>query len=513
MRINVAIVFFICLSMSVHAQLYKVELEGKYLPAKVIFGDGAVVEVEMMYQQPEFFKNPQYKFKLKRDGNDYNHSGGIEAFMIDNNVWALRNVKGQDQFVVLTRQGVIEEFQYIINGKFGEDKTEVYVIVGERAKTMTRNNLKNESVEGTVSAEKVKEWISDSPEVVEDLRLAELDAASAKGEGTGTSSTQSAAPAKKGLVGMIEKGVAKENEAKKEAATHVNYGRIMNNYNVSYEQRNPGKIKYYFSPSMTWEYLPKKAKSQEELKAEKQAALDKLFTSRSSSVSPALASAKDNVPVKKETFDAKIKRIKTDGNKIGVRFILMPARTVQLESGTMQMASTIQVEGEYLDESLKAAGQQFVDELNQLFNTTDFELININDIPYREVKVMGSMTRVDDWWATKYKVVFAYTLDPRLEPGSQDSGGKVQWTVTVNMLQSLIATEYIGPISSTKQDILTQVLNMGGFRTPTYAQEEEIKDPKEMYEKTVTKLGTPMLDKVKAERTAGVAKVMKKLGE
>lgn len=513
MRTVVTALFMICFGMLGYAQLYKVELEGKYLPAKIIFGNGVVEDVEMMYRQPEFFKNPQHKFKLKKDGNDYSHSGGIEAFMIDNNIWALRNVKGQNQFVVLTRQGAIEQFQYIINGKFGEDKTEFYVVTGERSKLITRNNLKNQSVEGAIGGEKIKEWIADSPEVMEDLRVAEEEAASAKGEMTGTSSTQSSAPAKKGLVGMIEKGVAKENEAKKEAAATVNYGRIINNYNVSYEQRNPGKIKYYFSPSMSWEYLPKKVKSQEELKAEKQAAMDKLYANRPSSVSPALASAKDNVPVKKETFDAKIKRIKSDGNKIGVRLILMPARTVQVESGTMQMAPTPQVEGEYMDESLMAAGQQFVDELNQLFNTTDFELIDINTIPYREVKVLGNTTRVDDWWATKYKVVFAYTLDPRLEPGNQNAGGKIQWTVTVNMLQSLVATEYIGPVSSTKQDILTQILNMGGFRTPVYAQEEEIKDPKEMYEKTVAKLGMPILDKVKTERADGLAKVTKKLAE
>jgi len=513
MRSIVIIAFCVCLTMAAQAQLYKVELEGKYLPAKVIFGDGAVVEVEMMYQQPEFFKNPQNKFKLKRDGNDYSHTGGIEAFLIDNNVWALRNVSGQNQFVVLNRQGAVEQFQYIINGKFGEVKSEFYVVVGERSKTITRNNLKNESVEGDVSGEKIKEWIADSPEVVEDLRLAEEAAALAKGEMTAASGTQTATPAKKGLVGMIEKGVAKENEAKKEAATSVNYGRIINNYNVSYEQRNPGKIKYYFSPSMTWEYLPKKAKTQEELKAEKQAALDKLYANRSSSVSPEYASAKDNVPVKKETFDAKIKRIKADGNKIGVRLVVLPARTVQPESGTTQVTPTMQVEGEYMDESLMAAGQQFVDELNQLFNTTDFELIDMRNIPYREVKVVGTTTRIDDWWATKYKVVFAYTLDPRLEPAYQNSGGKTQWTVAVNMLQSLIATEYIGANNATKQDILTQILNMGGFRTPVYAQEEEIKDPKEMYEKAVMKLGMPMLDKVKTERADGLAKVTKKLVE
>lgn len=366
-------------------------------------------------------------------------------------------------------------------------------------------------VEGEPSLEKLKEWIADSPEAVEDLRLAEA-AASAATSSAGGSTTPADQPAKKGLMGAIEKQAANDAQSKNVTASSVDIGRIINNYNVGYEQRNPGKISYYWAPNMYYINLPAKAKSQAELKAEKQAAIDKVYANRSSTVSSEMTSAKDNVPVKKETFDAKIKRIKADGNKIGVRLIVMPARTVQLQSGTMQMAATPQLEGEYLDESLKAAGQQFVDELNIAFNTTDFELIDMDAIPYRVVKILGSPTRMDDWWATKYKVVFAYTLEPRLEPGSQNADGKAEWLGAVNMLQSLIVTEYIGASSSTKQDILTQILNMGGFRTPNYTHDVEIKDPKEMYEKSVEKLGMPMLDKVKETRAEGIAKVAKKLG-
>lgn len=234
--------------------------------------------------------------------------------------------------------------------------------------------------------------------------------------------------------------------------------------------------------------------------------LDDSFAGRPETVSPEIASAKDNVPVKKETFRAKMNRITADGNKIGVYFKLLPARTVQQQTGTIALSNVTEVEGVYVDESLRQAGQQFADELNQAYNTTHFELIDISQIPYREVKVLGQKTRIDDWWPTKYKVVFFYTLDPRLEPVSGS-----EFTATLNVLQSLVVTEFIGGPTNNKQDILTQILNMGGFRTSPYTQGEELKDPKEIYEKTLTKLGMPVLDKIKTERADGLAKTVKRL--
>ncbi len=479
------------------AQTYNPELEGKLLPAKIIFGDGVVHDIQMAYQQPEYFKNPQNKFKLaKADGSGaYDHTGGIEAYLIDNNVWALRTVKGQQQFVILRQQGIIEQYEYIINGELGEVKgaKTQYVIVGKRSQTVWHNKLKNETVEGNVSVEQLKAWVADVPDVEKDLQEEET-AAKQKRE-------QPAEP-KKGLMGALEKAAAKENEMK--TTDGVDVGRIINNYNVSYESRSPGNVKYYFSPSMMW---TNRTKSQEEMKAEKQAKLDDLFAGRSNTVSPEVASAKDNVPVKKETFGAKINRIKADGNKIGVYIKVLPARTVQLQTGTVALNNPVAVDGGYMDESLRQAGQQLADELNKAYNTTDFELIDMSKIPYREIKVVGQQTRIDDWWATKYKLVFIYTLDPRLEPAS--TGG--QFTATLNLLQSLMVVEFIGGPGATKQDILAQILNMGGFRTPAYAQDDELKDPQEIYEKTLTKLTMPILEKIKTERADGLAKVVKRL--
>lgn len=508
---------------------YKPELEGKFLPAKVMFSDGVIYDVLMKYQQPEFFKNTQNKFIISKgsESEAYEQTGGIEAFTINGEIWAQRSIPAAmayrsnaqknvskdaraQVFVILKQQGVIEQFEYVVNGEQNNKPNQQFVIVGARTKLVTRNTLKNEFIEGEVSIEKLREWISDSPESVEDLKLAEASAASTKATlNSGNSGTSAAQPAKKGLIGALEKQAAKDNAAKEQAATVVDVGRIINNYNVTYESRNPGKIKYYFAPAMYWTALPAKPKSAEELKSENEAKTNAIWAGRPNKVAPELASSKDNVPVKKETFSGKLSRIKGDGNKVGVWINVLPARSVQNETGGM--INYVSLEGDFLDETLRQAGQQLVDELNAAYNSKDFELIDINKIPYKDVKVMGQQVRVDDWWSTKYKVVFKYTIDPRLEGENKEVSGKMQLVSSINYLQMLIVTEYNGPSASNKQDNLVQITNFGGYRSPYYTQDEQIKESKEMYEKVISKVEGSVLDQLKAKRTAEMGKLVKRL--
>lgn len=499
------------------AQVYNRQIDGTYQPAKIIFGDGVVYDMKMEYRSPEYFKNPQNRFSLaKSDGTgSYKQTGGIEAFTIDGWVWAQRNIDGVQQFVAFIRQGAIEEFYGVVNGKMGTLKDSeipgAYLGAG-RVKRYVRNNLTNETLPAPISLEKVREWISNSPEAMEDLKAAEAAAAEVQASinsgSTGTAATQ---PAKKGLLGAIEKQAAKDDAAKQQAAAVVDLERIINNYNVTYESRNPGELKYYFAPTMNWITLPTRTKSATELKAENQAKSDALWAGRSNTITPELASAKDNVPVKKETFSGKLSRIKADGNKVGVWVNVMPARSVKNE--TVGLINYVSLEGEYLDETLRQAGQQLVDELNSTYNTTDFELIDINKIPYKEVKVFGSRVRVDDWWSTKYKVVFKYTIDPRLEGENKEVSGQIKFVSSVNFLQMLMVTEYIGPSSGSKRDILTQILNFGAYRSPYHAQDDQIKEAKEMYEKVMLKLDGLVLNQLKAERADEFGKMVKRLGQ
>ncbi|MDD2277961.1 MAG: hypothetical protein PHD06_02150 [Bacteroidales bacterium] len=501
-----------------YGQVYKVELEGKFLPAKIIFGDGVVRDILMKYQQPEFFKNPSNKFTISMgaESEAYSHTGGIEAFLIDNTVWALRTVEGKNQFVSLRMQGAIEQFEVVINGKFGEVKEEhqdeKYIILGSRTKLITRNNLKNENIAGNPSDEKIVEWISDSPETMEDFRLAQkdataetkrLDSLSAAGVTQGKSE-------RKGLLGALENAKIKETQLKQEASTNIDMWRLVNNYNAYYEAKNPGKIKYYFVSKPIWKALPAKVKTDAEIKAEKQAKLDNQWAGRTPAGSPELASAKDNTPVKKETFDAKLKRIAADGNKVGVLLILTPVR--KLASGQQLGSEVVNDENSYMDESLYEAGIQIVKELNEAFGTTVIELVDLSKMPYRDTKVMGHAVRLDDWWASKFKVVFEYTIDPLLRYEVMSIKGEYKNTTALNLRTSMVVKEYIGNTTATKQDFLAQILNMGGFITPVKAHDdgEEATSVEELYKSTLEKLEVPLLEKIKNERASGISKVVNK---
>lgn len=518
---NILVVVLALFSAALMAQEFNKELEGKIVPAKMSFGDGIPKDVFMKYQAPEFIKNPNYKFELSlgTESEMYNHTGGIEAFMVDGNIWGLRpnpaaRPANATQFVVLLRQGAIEQYAYIKYDRKPGTEGENFAVIGSRIGIITRKVGTTDFVEGIVSDEIIRKWIADSPEVMEDLKAAEAQAdAAQERQAKSAGATKPEAPKKKGLMGALENAANKDAEQKQAAAVNVDMNRIINNYNAWYDQQNPGKIKYQFSSSATWMALPKPAKTHSEIMAEKAERKEKLFAGRSATPSPDMASAKDNVPVKKETFAAKMDRIKADGNKIGVVLYLKPVMVPKAAAPSSSMMMTeaipstsIAIEGEYMDESLQSLGEDLTAELNAALGTSDIEWIDINKIPYRDTK----FGRLDDWWASKYKVVFAYTVDPRLNASHEEIGGSKKFSTSVNMVTSLIATEFIGGPGSTKQDFLAQVLNMGSFVTPAYTQDDDMNDVQEIYEKILEKLGTPMVDKIKAERADAVTKLVEK---
>lgn len=507
------------------AQEFNKDLEGKMVPAKMIFGDGVVHDIQVKYQAPEFFKNPQNKFTIKSDLQEdvYTHSGGIEAFTVDGNVWALRpnpTVKvggfvGQE-FVILTRQGAIETFTYIkYNREPGTDE-ENFVIVGSRIGTISRKVDTKGYVEGELTEEQLREWISDAPDIVAELDAAVASAKEEQEKQTSESTSAQPPQKKKGLMGAVGKlSEINDKQIKAERAS-VDLGRIMNNYNVWYEANNPGKTKYYFIDAPASIKAPKKELTTAERKEAAAARLEDQYAGRSSTPSPEIASAKENQPEKKETFAGKMQRIKADGNKVGVIFYLKPtavpkpaASSSSGPSMMMQQAmpsNEVSVDGEYLDESLLSQGEDFKNELNAALGTTDIELIDIKQIPYRDLK----LGRVDDWWATKYKVVFAYTVDPRVTVSKKEINGKQQSVAYVNMITSLLATEFIGTSDSPKQKVVAQVLSMGSFVTPEYAQDQPMTDIKEIYEKAIGTLDMPVAQKIKSERADPLAKLVEK---
>lgn len=499
------------------AQEFKPELLGKFQPAEVKFGDGKAIAVLMKYQTFESFKNLQNKFRISTttsEADAYDHSGGIESFKIDGVVWALRPVPGSgNEFVILKQQGAIETYEYIKYGSPNDKPNQVYAVIGSRTVSVTRKISTGDIVQGVVPEEKLRAWIADSPEALEDLKQAEIAAEASKRKQDSVAAAGGAKPKEakfKGLMGALEKVNNKQEEAKEKATASVDWSRIINNYNAGYESRNSGNIRYHFVSPPTWQNLPKHQKTADELKAERELTQQKIFGNRSETPSPENASAKDNIPVKKETFGAKLDRIKADGNKVGVILYLESVRVNPPDATGNVVGANLtdynKVEGEYLDESLMATAKEFVAELNQALATSMIELIDINAIPYRQTK----FGKLDDWWASKYKVVFAYSIDPRIRSSNEEIEGKVKFTASLNVIQSLIVREYIGGPGATKQDIITQVLNMGSFVTPTYAQDDQITDVKVIYAKTLEKLAVPILSKIREERADGVKKLVEK---
>ncbi len=549
-------IFFVLCSSTLMAQEFKKELEGKFLPAKIIFAyrgaadDGTIFNVLMKYEAPEVITDPGSEFSISLSNNEAGatkyKSQTIQAitFEADNIIWArmpdpspsMKSImKGSDQTVLvkLTQQGAIAEFTVIHKDKLGSSSRGYLQKQGGEALNATL----------AYAEKQVREWMSDSPEIMNELRQADSLALIAKSDEEAKEQArqkQKDAPADKevkeekaakpkGLLGKLEAMQKKEAEMKAAPVTlttsTVNMPLILNNYSAWFDKQNPGKVKYYFldppvhkaSPledfhskqTAQTDYL-KREKEKGDAKAAAKKKIDDLFVNRTETPSPENASAKDNVPVKKETFAAKLDRIKADGNKVGVILYLGPVRVNPPDAtGNVSGANLtdyVQVEGEYMDESLKAAANEFVAELNQALNVSNIELIDINTIPYRQTK----FGRLDDWWASKYKVVFAYTLDPRIRSSNEEIGGKTKFTASLNMIQSLIVREYIGGPGATKQDIITQVLNMGSFVTPTYAQDDQMTDVKAIYDKTLEKLAVPILSKIREERTDGVKKLVEK---
>lgn len=323
----------------------------KDLPGKILMKTGEVKEAIISYEHPDFLKLMNRPLLTSNGPID---KSILDAFQLDNKTWVFRKTPTGTYWVILQRQGAIEVFDYLTSDSKGSNTT--VITVGSVIKKGDTQLVNSELMIGF--KKKMTPLVSDHAEL----------AAKVGGSGYG----------------------------------FLQYLNVVDEYNTWYEQNNPGKVTYLAAGldlavpggqqaknfSGTADMKSQAQANQTQQAADNKQKLDDAFANRSASVSPEMASAKDNVPVKKETFGAKVARIQADGNKIGVRLILQPARTVQQETGTVQLVNYTPVEGTYTDESLLLAGQQFVDELKAQYGASNIELIDINNIPYRDVKVM-----------------------------------------------------------------------------------------------------------------------------
>ena len=192
-------------------------------------------------------------------------------------------------------------------------------------------------------------------------------------------------------------------------------------YNKWYDENNAGAITYY--PQFTTYKSPdsptsssgtsaavsaaEKAVVEEVGKAHFEARKDP-FEGRPAVAGAAVASAKPEVAVKKESFMDRLNRIKSDGNKVGV---LVTGNILTINPGSVSEGTTkAQVRGSYptlegLDDLAKTTAEQ----LNAGFSVDVFEAVDYSQIPVKE----GKYGKMDDWWSTKYKVIVMYEIMPK----------------------------------------------------------------------------------------------------
>jgi len=205
-------------------------------------------------------------------------------------------------------------------------------------------------------------------------------------------------------------------------------GTMFGYYNKWYDENNPGAITYYEAratfvapdkpaematavSAAVIEEAPAVSSYEKEVAAAAEEAhraprID-VFAGRPATASAAVASAKPEVAVKKESFKDRLTRIKADGNSVGV---LVTSENLVINPNDFSEGITkAQVLGSYGPlEGLDKIAKTTADQLNAGFGTDVFEVVDYSLIPVKE----GKYGKLDDWWATKYKVLVIYDLAP-----------------------------------------------------------------------------------------------------
>ncbi|MBX3164785.1 MAG: hypothetical protein KF900_09905 [Bacteroidetes bacterium] len=437
--------------------VFRRENAGKMLPATILYPDGKTEQVTVKMQLPEQLKKTDNTLEIEKSGTPSKiTSGTLEAFSVDGNLWAKRavpisgvstNVGVAQNFVVLTRQGGIQQYYYVTI-----DYKENNVVVGKYVNKITWKA--GEKAPGTNYAE----MIADCEELKGSLR--------------------------------------KDNS---------NLDSVLTLYNIWYEKQNPGQVKYIFANGPL--PMPKTGASANEfkdfkdmkaqMKREKEIK-DSIRTarmaSRPSTPDPGIASKKPNLPPKKETFSAKVKRLESEGNKIGVtiEFQKTIIRTLTPGGACVEGAK----EKDFEDENYAAF---VVSKLNELYQTTIFEAVDASQVPLKQVKSFS----VDDWWSTCYKVLVSLNQSRVYSATINQVSGENEVQYFINNKATVM--EFIDD-GKNKTDYLKRMYSMGdGYSNAvkykdcgTMEKFEEMTDTKqalERFEKSQTEKFAKLVDK------------------
>lgn len=152
--------------------------------------------------------------------------------------------------------------------------------------------------------------------------------------------------------------------------------------------------------------------AQEKAQKAREAELDAYFGGRTTSPGPEVASDKQNIQAKKETFASKLERYKAEGFKVAVVVSSPAIKTTAPTADEKKpeelgyMGHTITLSGSLpsIKSDLSPLVEGYVSSMNEAFSTDLFEIVDISTIPYND----GKWGKSDDWSSTKYKMVVTF---------------------------------------------------------------------------------------------------------
>lgn len=234
------------------------------------------------------------------------------------------------------------------------------------------------------------------------------------------------------------------------------------------------------------------------------------FEGRPTSAGADVASDKDNVPAKKETFTAKLERYKSEGFKVAVVLGSGPITTkpqpVQTGSSS-SLITQITLKGNLpsMEDDFAPLLESFIATMNESFNTDIFEAVDMKTIPYKESK----FGNVDDWATTKYKMVVGYSVSPVYDYTA--ASGKYSAALSVNL--HVVATEYINdPKKGVKMKFPIRAGNLGFYKSESYKSDNDpgFKTIDELHKVVNPPMGADLLMELQKEQDSKIPKFLEK---
>jgi len=230
------------------------------------------------------------------------------------------------------------------------------------------------------------------------------------------------------------------------------------------------------------------------------------FEGRPTTPGSDVESFKENLPVKKETFVAKLDRFKKEGFKVAVVLSSSEYTTkLQPPSSTTSMTTQLTLKGTL--PSIEAGNllESFTAKMNETFGTDIFEAVDKTKIPYKESK----WGKVDDWEVTKYRMVATLLISPVYDYNITSS--KYSGELQVSLSAPIV--EYVNEKKGIKMKYPVRGGSLGFYKSAKYESDNNpnIENIEELQALVNPPSGDELVSKIKEEYEANIEKYIEKI--